>query len=387
MSAKNSKQHDISERKELIFNWLLRSGILDRRHWALYHSYNTFRRRYGILYTEVTGYGISLFLDYFDWSGDPLYLKYAQKLTRFIHDSKTTLGKDRSCFRFGCNPLTGLWDRRAYSFDTAICISSLVELNKRVSMPRLRRDAIESGHWLVETMQNQDGSFKACIDTISGRSVDIPGWFGDRGCLHAKIAMSLHKLYGHSGNKSFIDGFKLSLKWLQSMQGPSGGILASESESYVFTHSHCYASEALAFAYGKTGEERYLTSFRKSVDWLLKYQNKDGSYYQSYGSPVPILWKRVDATAQACRLFLLMYLIEHDGTYLSAAGKAAKFLLASQSMKSSDISIRGGLYSRTIFSFRWPELNSWTNLFAIHALRLLGRVEEYDFKRAVGELF
>jgi hypothetical protein len=377
----------VPNREKALLGWLLSSGILSREHWALHHNYNAFRGKYGPLYTEVTGYGVSLLLNCFRWSQNPLFLEYAQKLAGFIHSSKVALNETESAFRYGYEPQTRLWSGRAYSFDTAICISSLLDLSKKAESSELTTDALEAGNWLTKSMQNKDGSFKACIETPSRSYPEIPGWFGGKGCLHAKVAISLYKLHELSRNHLFMDSFHSSLKWVLSKQEPSGGILAREGLSYIFTHSHCYASEALAFGYGKTGEKRYLSAFRKSVGWLLRNQNKDGSYYQSYGIRVPVLWKRLDATAQACRLFLLMHMIEHDKSYIIAAEKAAEFLMGNQSMNSDNASVHGGLCSKLLLFFRWPELNSWTNLFAVHALHLLARLDEYDLARAIRELF
>jgi hypothetical protein len=371
----------------MAFKWLLDSGILDRTHWAIHHSYDALHKTYRPLYTEATAYGIALFLNYSTWSRNNQFLDYAKKLARFVHSSKIRLDDANSAFRFGYDTSTNSWSSKAYSFDTAICISSLLDLSKRTESPELILDATESGYWLVKKMQNKDGSFRAGIDTSSKSFIHVRSWFGDRGCLHGKIIMCLSKLYNYSQNSTFSDSLHSCLKWLLMMQKPSGGITNGQGKSYVFTHSHCYASEALAFAYERLGNEAYLKGLRMSVDWLVKRQNKDGSYYESYGLVVPVVWKRVEATAQACRLLSLMYLIEPKQVYLLAAEKAAKFLLKSQMVNSRNNAIRGGLCSKLLFSLKYPELNSWANLFAIHSLHILQRLKEYNFAEAINELF
>jgi hypothetical protein len=381
-------ESSLSDREKMISEWLLGSGILNRNYWAFHHSYNAFRKTYGPLYTEVTGYGLSLFLNLLNWSKDfNLPKDYAPRLAEFIHSSKTRIGEDKSAFRFGYYLSAEIWDRQAYSFDTGMCISAMLDLNRLNSRTSLAQDAVECGIWLTKDMQNGDGSFKTCMDTKSRQYVGIQSWFGDRGCLHGKIAISLCKLYEHTGDRVFNDSFNRSLKWLLSMQRPSGGFLARQGEDYVFTHSHCYASEALAFAYWKTEQKEYLNGFRRSVGWLVQHQNRDGSYNQSYGLRIPNAWKRVDATAQACRLLVLMHLIEPHEAYVSAAHKAADFMVSSLIAKTRDKGASRGLCSKLFLFLRWPELTSWTNMFAVHALHLLRKIEAYDFTEAVRELF
>jgi hypothetical protein len=161
------------------------------------------------------------------------------------------------------------------------------------------------------------------------------------------------------------------LDWLLSVQQPSGGVFAREGVSYVFTHSHCYALEALAFAYEKTKEEKYLAALKKGIDWLAKRQDKDGGFFDFYGLARPIR----------------MHLLESEGTYILAARRAADFLARNQVTRSGDENAIGGFYTKSLGLVRWSELNSWTALFANHAFHLLESADKYSFSRFVTELF
>jgi uncharacterized protein YyaL (SSP411 family) len=373
--------------KELSSVWLLRSGILNRNYWALHYGYNLLRKKYTPLYTEATGYGVKWLLNCANYSGNAALLDYAKKLGHFIHSSKISLNSERAALRSGYRHAAGCWDSYAYSFDTAICISSLIDLGKSTKSKEFLEDALQCGYWLVQEAQNSDGSFKACIDVNSRRFLKLTNWFGDRSCLHAKIAMSLYSLYECTRDQLFIDAFESLLDWLLSVQQPSGGVFAREGVSYVFTHSHCYALEALAFAYEKTKEEKYLAALKKGIDWLAKRQDKDGGFFDFYGLARPIPWKRIDATAQACRLFIGMHLLESEGTYILAARRAADFLARNQVTRSGDENAIGGFYTKSLGLVRWSELNSWTALFANHAFHLLESADKYSFSRFVTELF
>lgn len=384
---KSPKDNTAIDPERSSMNWLLTSGILNRVHWALHYGYSPLRKKLGPLYTEATGYGIKWLLNCSYWLRDDAFLYYSKKLGGFVDSSKISLNSKYSTFRSSFWPRTGSWDSKAYSFDTAVCVSALIDIGQLTNDSRFLEDAMSCGYWLVEEMQNSDGSFKSCMDTNSGRFVEIDSWFGDRGCLHAKIAISLYKLYELTCDPLFIEAFDSLLGWLLSLQQASGGISAREGVGYVFTHSHCYALEALAYAYEKTKEEKYFVAFKKGVDWLIQMQDKDGGFFDFYGLAKPILWKRIDATAQACRLFIGMFLLEPNEIYILAAKKVANFLVNNQVIGSNDKRIEGGLYTRRLSLFKWPEMNSWTVLFANHCFHLLKFIDEYDFHRFVTELF
>ena len=102
------------------------------------------------------------------------------------------------------------------------------------------------------------------------------------------------------------------------------------------SHAHCYANEGLLFAYHELGTERYLESVWKAGEWLLRIQNRDGSINMEYKRrwwrmgrrmTEKIFPRRVtDATAQAMRIWLILFYLDGDPRFLYASHRAERFL-------------------------------------------------------------
>jgi hypothetical protein len=133
---------------------------------------------------------------------------------------------------------------------------------------------------------------------------------------------------------------------------------------------------------------------RRAGRWLLKAQNRDGSisiaYKQDWRAmgrrmPEVIFPRRVtDATSQAMRIWLALYYLEEDPSFLKACQKAENFVLKMQCLSSTDPHANGGFY----FWPGHPVLFTWCTMFAVHGLFALANWQREDgYKKLVSELF
>jgi hypothetical protein len=294
-----------------------------------------------------------------------------------------------------------------------MCINGLLDLYQTTGESPYRRAGELAGQWLVEKMQRSDGSFLALYDADErrfGKTEIEHTWYYDGGCLHAKNAIALLKLARASEEKQFEKAARKACNWVLHLQNHDGALWRSRQRDYVFTHAHCYATEGLIYASWTLEEEEYLKAAVKAADWLLTQQGKDGSLVYEYepawrgmkglaerarreGYRVLFERKRTDATAQAVRIWLILYLLQNDPKYLWASQRAIGFLCSVQCTDSPDKERIGGVYHGRLdfLLFRRPErvFASWCTMFALSAMYSFDRITHGDhtFLRAIGELF
>lgn len=247
-----------------------------------------------------------------------------------------------------------------FSFDTAICVSGLVSLYKETNECAFLDSATLAGEWLVKQMQNNDGSFKALNRPSEPNYVLGKKWFGDKGCLHAKNAICLLKLYDLTRNDKFIESAKSVCDWVLHLQRKDGAFFTREEESFIFSHAHCYATEGLLYAHSKLKTKEYLKAVLKSANWLMRVQNKDGSIMRYHNKFMSTPIKSTDATAQSMRIWLILFKLTGEQRFLESALRSGDwdFLMQMQCRTKTDPNAFVNLKSDTNTK---PFLNNHSN--------------------------
>lgn len=369
-------------RVSLALNWLASSGIRcadsnSAAQGGVNQGYNWRARRYPFVYSEITGYAVSTFSNAYRWTGNEGYVGLAQQAADFLLRAQ---GSVKPAHLRGAIP-QGLSlpelqpGHHYYSFDAAMCLQGILDLNRVKPSSQVVASAEAIGNWLLQQMQREDGSFRSVLSTESDQSPETPdNVFGDGGCLHAKHAIGLVKLGQLTGDSRYIVGAERVCDWVLGLQDEDGAFRATEKLSQVVSHPHCYATEGLLFAYSTLGIERYRDAARKASQWLLNVQNRDGSINIEYkrnwhhmGRRVVEKWfpRRVtDATAQAVRIWLALYYLDNDPRYLDGCRRADSFLTSMQCTSDADRNRAGAFY----FWPGHPVMFAWCTMFALHAL-------------------
>jgi len=387
---------------DLALDWLARSDIRWTGSFRLSgggvnQGYNWRKRSYPFVYSEITGYAVSLFVNAYRWTGDEGFLTLAQQSADFLLGVQALADGDlvRGALPQGLS-LPGLQPRRQYySFDAAMCLQGLLDMNNIRPAPKLLASARAIGDWLIERMQQESGAFLSVIDARTGASGQGSGdVFGDGGCLHAKHAIGLLKLSQATGDGRYRRAAGRVCDWVLGLQDGDGAFRTTEGLTQVVSHSHCYATEGLLFAHHEMGIERYLGAARRAGEWLLDVQNRDGSINIAYKRRWWRMGRRVieklrprrvtDATAQAIRIWLILYYLSGTRRFLDACYRASHFLVRMQCASSPDRNAVGGFY----YWSGHPVIFSWCAMFALHALYAL---EHFDrpkgYKHLMAELF
>ena len=390
----------------LAIEWLSHSGIrYDNGHelanGGVNRGYDWTNGQYEYIYSEITGYAVSAFVNSYRWTGEEKYLSLARQSADYVmrvqnqHQDPRTLGGIPHSVSLTSHEI----NHKYYSFDTAICLQGLLDLYAVEPTPALKSASEAIGTWLHQQTQLEDGAFLAVYDPDAQKD---DGFFsgedpvyGDAGCLHAKHAIGLLKLHGVTGNAEFAESGKRVCDWLMGLQNDAGSFQASYRTKEVHSHPHCYATEGLLYAYYHLNEEKYIQSARRAAQWLLNVQNSDGSINIAYKREWWRMGRRIkeivfprrvsDATSQSARIWLTLYYLDGDSRYLEAARKATQFLTQMQATTTSDTNAKGG------FHYWWPEypvMFAWCTMFALHALYAVeNSAREQGYEKMMIELF
>lgn len=325
------------------------------------------------IYTEITGYGLKMLLNLFE-NGESALIQRVRATADFLLKMQSDDGPFVRGVLYRQNRIIDT----CYTFDTAICTSALLDLFVAEHDNKFISSSQKAGYWLVEKAQTNDGSFRSKYR--DGKFSGEGKWYGDGCCLHGKNIICLLKLWSKTGKQAFRLSAEKTADWVMTLQLPNGAFKVSAKEDYVFTHAHCYVVEGLLYAYYVTKKNDYLSSAIKAAEWLTEAQGDNGGLLNLYGNIslvkkaqnnlFPIRMETVDAVAQAIRIWVAIYSLTKDITFLRSAYKAAIYLLRARCKKENP-NLHGGFYHQVKGPFRLPITRTWSCIFAIQALRFL----------------
>ncbi len=368
---------------EAALHWLNHSAILENDprsagYGGVRQGYNWRTRSYPLVYSEITGYAISTWVNAWRWTAKEEYLALAENAASFIQRLQNQTGSPQyhGAVAHGLTLPAYTLRPAYYSFDNAMILQGLLDLYAVHPLPAVLVTAANIGDWLVNTMQQTDGSFLAVrIADPAFTLPEIASAFGDGGCLHGKHAIGLLKLYRATGEERYAAATRKLCDWLLTLQDPDGAIQSTAAREKIVTHTHCYAVEGLLYAANALQEPRYQTAAQKAAQWLLDVQNRDGSlsidykqHWRRMGRRIieKILPKKVsDATAQAIRIWQILSHSLDESRCQTASQKAAEFLMHLQTRSTSDPNARGGF----VYWRDHPMQFAWSAMFAIQALQ------------------
>jgi uncharacterized protein YyaL (SSP411 family) len=393
---------------DLALDWLAYSDVRQAdgdpmAQGGVNQGYNWRQRSYPFIYSEITGYAVSTYVNAYRWTGDASYITLASQSANFLLGVQATAEEEaiHGAIPHSLSPLSLELRHRYYSFDAAMCLQGMLHLDTIKPAPELREAARAIGDWLLERMQRNNGAFLSMYDAETDEWQHIgESFYDDGGCLHAKHAIGLLKLGQVTGDDHYTVAAKRVCDWVLALQDDDGAFRATERLGHVVSHPHCYATEGLLFAHHVLGTERYLEAARRAGEWLLRVQNRDGSINIAYKRRWCCMGRRItekffphrvtDATAQAIRTWLILYYLDGEHRFLDACHRAEGFLYRMQCTSSSDRNAVGGFYfwPPTVCGRRHPMMFAWCTMFAINALYALEHVNRGEgYRRMMAELF
>lgn len=370
--------------------WLERTRAKDGPNkGGIYEGYDLRKKGCSFLYTEITGYAISIFLNLYRWTGDNRYLSYSIDAFNYLHSIKKCLLDSSVSLPHSFDVRANRFSNRFYAFDNAVCLAGIIDYYNAVNDERASVLLREVGQWLVSSHYGKH-FFKSCYDNHSKSFLTTTEFWGDKGCLHVKNIISLIKLWETEKDSKLLKIIDEIVQSGLQLQLQNGAIRVTEKLGYIFTHTHCYAVEGLLFYYWKFPDKKQvLDAVFKAGKWLLKAQNPDGSLYTYYYLPINAFRKKAnnlkttDATAQSIRIWYTLSLLTGDSSYKKAIEKAIGYLCSIQITTDRDKNATGGFYYKRYPLYRLnlcskSKIVTWGVMFAIHAMEMVDAGHNYN---------
>ncbi len=337
------------------------------------------------VYCEVAGYGLSLHTFLYLWLNKEQY-EYIGGLLSFLDYSFSQ--NNSHVAPYGFYPSKNVWDELVYSFDNGVIVKGLLDAYKILNDKKILEKSLKVSEWLINNMQYDDGSFRAAYNYSRKAFVDFDKWYGSKGCLHGKLAMPFLFIWRLSGNERFRESSIKLVQWLLNLQLSNGAFRAKEKANYVFLHAHCYALEGLLYAWYFLGNDEYLDAIIRGAKWLSEVQYKGGGIPVLYPSSRLLKRVAIDATAQAIRIWLILYKITDNMYWFRRAEAGIKFLnKTSLKNKCKKGLLPAYTYIIGPITHNTCRLHTWSIMFAIQSLIMYENVEEMKLREIIERLF
>jgi len=357
--------------------WLTESGIQNqcegrKRHGSFNAWYEKDSETYPFVYSEITGYLVTLMCYLYEKTQDEKFLRRAVMAGDWLLDaSYETNGWFRCLYPLSPSRFD-FKQNQIYSFDNGVIVNSMVNLYRSTKQDKYLASAVTAADWLVFSAQKPSGAFFPGYLLDEGVFFESEDeWSMCSGSFHAKNAIGLLNLYDVTHKFDYLKAATKVCDYALECQDVSGRYVSFEARGGTNAHPHCYTAEGLWVAGTYLNKKEYLLSSARGVQWLLDMQSEDGYIPRLYLDDVPIYSERVDAVSQTLRLAALHL----DNKYLAEAysGRAEILVPVIMNYQASDTDKRvdGGFYfGKTSSGELVWHVNSWVTAFAIQTLNM-----------------
>ncbi len=312
---------------------------------------------WGPPYPETTGYIIPNFFDYASFTGDTSYRLRADRMADWL----VGLQLENGAFPIG--PLWPDWNRDPIVFDTGQIIFGLVRAFEETGKSTYIESAEQAGDWLASIL-DEDGSWR--LHT----SKDIVHTY------NVRVAWALLCLSKASRVDKYSSCAVRNLEWTLTQQMNDGwfqnaGFTPQEAP---LTHTIAYTIEGLLESGVLLSDQRMIDSARRGADGLMLRQERDGYLRARYGVgwSSETTWSCLTGDAQMALIWLRLYQLTEEDSYLKAAQFANRYIKRTQNRKAKHDVISGGIAgSFPIYGDYEPyRLLNWAAKFFVDSLLL-----------------
>lgn len=325
---------------------------------------------YAYVYSEITGYMLTMLTALYHRSNDVRYLNSAIRAGDwFLSTVHEPTGGFRCLFPLRETRFDYKRDQ-IYAFDCGVILSGLVNLFRASKHPKYLAAATTVGDWLVRDVQKPSKGFYPVYNIAHDQFIESDKeWSLCPGSYHTKIAIGLLNLYDLTRKPSYLRAVTNACDFALEFQDKSGRFTSFPSNGGTNSHPHTYSAEGLWTVGKYLGREDYLQASAQGINWLLSLQNEEGIVPRHYQANEPLYNERVDVLAQALRM----------GAIHLAEGRLPKEVqtkleklvpvIARNQSNSDDVRANGGFYfGRLSDGTVMPHVNVWVTMFAVQAL-------------------
>jgi len=374
---------------ENVKNWILNSGLVitneqNKNSGGIYSFFDHNNQKYGFLYPEITGYGVSAFCFLYRVENEEKYIKLARTSSDWI----VGLFEKYGGIIQGLDDENDSRKQLAYSFDTAICAKGLLDYYNLTQDEEYLRSSKNLVKWL-ENAISKHGSILPYMELKSKEFKESDEvWYKKWGCFHIKTSIPFAQLYKITNDNEYLEYAQKICNTYTKFQNTDGSFSLNENSKAINLHTMSYALEGLFYVYNITKNKEYLQSVEKGLDWCTNQIADDGSIGLWFNSKYKS--KAVYPVAQLIRLMILFDKFHNENKYLKNILKLRSFMISLQANNNNQ-NVKGGFYEefyKSMFGWKKREkLNSWGSLFAMQALYWFDNFEKINFDESIVSLY
>jgi len=329
-------------------------------------------QQYAYVYSEITGYMLTMLASLYTRTGDVRFLNSAIRAGDWFAN---TVHEPTGGFRclFPLRPTRFDYKHeQIYTFDCGVILSGLTNVYRVSRHPKYLAAATSVADWLLHVAQKPGKGFYPVYDIQTGEFIENDKeWSLCSGSYHTKIAIGLLNLHDLTQKPAYLKAALNACDYALEFQEQNGRFVTFPAGG-TNSHPHTYSAEGLWTVGRHLGREDYLQASAKATAWLLDLQNDEGIVPRHYQNGEPLYNERVDVLSQALRMGAI-----HVGegrlseAYVPRLEKLASIIARNQA-ESSDVRADGGFYfGRLSDGTTMPHVNVWVTMFAIQALTAL----------------
>ncbi|HLC50563.1 MAG TPA: glycoside hydrolase family 88 protein [Candidatus Nanoarchaeia archaeon] len=317
--------------------------------------YSLYRGWHGS-YSETTGYIIPTMYNYYNLAKNPKIKESAVRMAEW------ELTKQLDC---GAFPGGATADGKEFPivFNTGQVLFGMLRSFLETKEEKYRESAKAAADWLVK-MQNSKGYWQKSeyLETIH--------------TYNTRTAWALLKAYEITGNKNYAKAASKNIDWALKQQNSNGWFEnnAFHKNKEPLLHTIAYTIQGILECGISLQNEKYVNSAKSASDKIIGLMKEDGSIVGSFDSKwkSSVSWSCLTGNCQMSIVWLRLYYMTKDKTYLEAAKKSNNFVKSTQNINSSHDGIRGGIKGAyPIYGWYAPFCYiNWGAKFFIDALML-----------------
>lgn len=362
---------------ERAIKWLTSSGIQNNGSGPAAHGsfkawYEQDTQAYPFVYSEITGYLVTLMCYLWERTQDDRYLRSATMAGDWLLNTTHEPNGGFRCL-YPLRPSRFDFKKsQMYAFDNGVILNGLVNFYRATKQEKYLASAVTAADWLVYSAQKPTGAFYPVYQLDEDRFFESDKeWSVCSGSYHAKIAIGLLNLYDLTHKRKYLDAAIRVCDFALGCQDETGRFISFLSRGGTNAHPHCYTAEGLWVAGSYLDREDYLESSSRGVRWLLDLQSPEGYIPRLCLDDGPVYNERVDAICQTLRLAILhMAKGRLPETYEGRVELLLTIIPKYQALD-KDPRVGGGFYFGRESNGRViPHVNVWVTAFAVQALQV-----------------
>ena len=366
-------QYELITAKGLAVEWILKDQITDPSnpdYGAYWGAYYPSQGKYQEPYMETASFTLPTMVRCYLQTKDDRLLKSVNLCVNGWM-KKALQYKDHGHPQLDKNAYGALkhnsYTPRFFTFDNGEAVRGVVfvyRLTKDWSQLQL---AGEIAEWLIDVMQNPDGSFRTNYDLHPGK---FDTYSDVKPVYHGRTAWSLLELWRETGNRKYKDAAVKALTYVKSQQRDNGWFETVGG----LTEYMMYAAEGLYYSGKIMNNTSYVEAAMRTIRGFARAPHKDrGDLYEFYDEnwkPFKTEWAFNSEDGQQAVMCYNLYLDKEDKEFLDEGDACLLWLYQQQDRQSGNPGTYGGIPNSvgvTDWHTRYP---IWSVKYFIDAIDL-----------------